>query len=147
MEKTQNLQSYFMTETLNRGKFCWFEYMKNILNHSGFSNNWLEKTTYNTKWLKAKIGFTLTDQFKQNWQITFQSFPNALDYKIYYKDELKLEKNLLLRAFKRDAITMCKFRICNHHLYQKVDVTSIPRNDRICNKHWVFFKKEIVLFY
>ena len=86
-----------MTVTLNRGKICLFEYMKNILNHSGFSYNWLEKTTYNTKWLKAKIGFTLTDQFKQNWQITFQSLPNALDYKIYYhKDELKLENYLLL---------------------------------------------------
>ena len=103
------------------------------------------ETTYtcNTKWLKAKIGFTLTDQL--NWQLTFQSLPNALDYKIYYKDELKLENYPLLRAFKRDAITMCRFCICNHHLYQKMDVTSIPRNDRICNKYWVFKKKNSVV--
>ena len=52
------------------------------------SNIWLEQTTHNTKWLKAKIKLTLTDQFKQNWQFTVQSSPKALNYRIYI-DELK----------------------------------------------------------
>ena len=71
MEKTKNMQNYFMTsfklQQENRGNFGWFENIKSILNHSGLSNIWLEQTTHSTKWLKAKIKLTLTDQFKQNW--------------------------------------------------------------------------------
>ena len=40
--------------------------------HSGLSHILLEQTTHNTKWLKAKIKLTLTDQFKQHLQSTVQ---------------------------------------------------------------------------
>ena len=56
---------------------------KSILNHRGLSNIWLEQTTHSKKWLKAKIKLTLTDQFKQNWQSTVQSSPNAMNYCMY----------------------------------------------------------------
>ena len=80
----------FKLQQENRGNIAWFENIKSILNHTGLSNIWLEQTTHSTKWLKAKIKLTLTDQFKQNWQSTVQSSPNALNY-CMYKDELKLE--------------------------------------------------------
>ena len=74
----------------------------------------------------------MTDQFKQNWQSTVQSSPKALNYRMY-KDELKLE-NYFNVLSKKDAITLCRFRICNHHLpIENGRWVNIPRNERICN--------------
>ena len=75
---------------------------------------------------------TLTDQFKQNWQSTVQSSPKALNYRMY-KDELKLENYDLNVLSKKDAITLCRFCICNHHLpIESGRSVNIPRNERIC---------------
>ena len=72
---------------------------------------------------------TLTDQFKQNWQPTVQSSPKALNYRMY-KDELKLE-NYFNVLSKIDAITLCRFRICNHHLpIESGRWANIPRNEK-----------------
>ena len=52
----------FKLQQENRGNIVvWFENIKSILNHSGHSNIWLEKTTHSTKCLKAKIKLTMTD--------------------------------------------------------------------------------------
>lgn len=91
----------------------------------------MNKTQLILKWLKAKVKLTLIDQFKQSWQSFLQTSPKALNYRLY-KDELKFENynNILL---KKDLITFCRFRTCNHHLpIESGRWLNIPRQDRIC---------------
>ena len=104
----------FKLQQENRGNIDWFQNIKSILNHRGLSKIWLEQTTQSTKWLKAKFKLTLIDKFKKNWQSTVLSSPKALNYRMY-KGELKLE-NYFDVLSKKDAIILCRFRICNNHL-------------------------------
>jgi hypothetical protein len=60
----------------------------------GISNVWVNHQIDNTKWLKAKINLSLSDQSKQNWQATVQTSPKALNYRIY-KHELLFENNYI----------------------------------------------------
>ena len=76
---------------------------------------------------ERKIKLTLTDQFKQNWQSTVQSSPNALNY-CMYKDELKLED--YFNVLKKKMPLLC----CNHHLeIESGRWVNIPRKEGICN--------------
>ena len=68
--KHKNMQNYFMTWVLNYSKkieetLVGLKKVHVFLYHIGLSNIWLEQTTHSTKWLKAKIKLTLTDQFKR----------------------------------------------------------------------------------
>lgn len=113
------------------GKIPWYENIKHILNNCGLSNIWINQTIHNSQWLKAKIKLTLVDQFKQNWQSILQSSPKALNYRIY-KEELKFE-HYFDTLSKKDAITFCRFRTCNHHLpIESGRWANIPRHERFC---------------
>ena len=83
MERTQNVQNYFLSRPLNlqqenRRNIDCLENIKNIPKHSGLSNIYLEQTTqYETG--EYNIELTLIDQFKQNWKSTVHSSPKALN--------------------------------------------------------------------
>ena len=114
-------------------KISWIENIKQILNYCGLSNIWLNQSFPNKNWLKSKVKLTLIDQFKQSWESTVENSPKSLNYRIF-KEELKFENYLNILS-KKDAITLLKFRICNHHLpIEKGRWQNISRENRICDK-------------
>ena len=112
-------------------KFLWLENVKNILDNCGLSNIWQTQDFPNEKWLVTKVKQTLIDQFRQNWLSKIQDSPKALNYRIY-KDKLEFE-NYFHFLSDKDALTLCRFRTCNHYLpIEKGRWANTPRDQRKC---------------
>lgn len=82
MERTQNVQNYFISRALIcskkiKGTLVVGKYQKPDF----LIFTWNKQ--HNMKWVKTKIKLTLIDQFKQNWKSTVHSSPKALNYRIY----------------------------------------------------------------
>ena len=75
-------------------KSPWLEYVKTVLNETGFNNIWTNQAFPNVSWLNEAVKLRLRDQFKQDWHRTVETMPKCITYKLV-KDEWGIEKYLL----------------------------------------------------
>jgi len=92
-------------------KFKWINYVKSILDDTGFSNIWNSQQNININFLKTTVKQRLQDQFIQKW---FSDIDNASRGEFY--SHLK-KKNILepylLRLQRGIRTVICKLRTCN----------------------------------
>jgi hypothetical protein len=92
-------------------KFKWINYIKSILDDTGFSNIWNSQQHITINFLKTTVKQRLHDQFIQKW---FSDIDNASKGEFYshFKKEFILEPQILrLKRGFRTAI--CQLRTCN----------------------------------
>ena len=87
MERTQNVQNYFLSRALICSKkieetLIGWKISKTFQNSADFLIFTWNKQ-HNMKRVNTKIELTLIDQFKQNWKSTVHSSPKALNYRMY----------------------------------------------------------------
>ena len=109
----------------------WLQYIKTILDETGFSYSWTLQEVPNINTFPNQIKQRLKDQYIQQWLADLNLSNKCRSYRIF-KLKFWLEKYLCsLSPFNRKII--CKFRTSNHRLpIERGRYYGINREDRTC---------------
>jgi hypothetical protein len=126
-------------------KFKCINYVKSILDDTGFSNIWNSKNNINITFLKTTVKQRLQVQFIQKW---FSDIDNASRGEFYshLKKEFILEP-YLLRLKRGFRTVICKLRTCNIKFpIETGRWQRVPKNERICKLYRTGFGGRILLY-
>ena len=109
----------------------WLQYIKTILDETGFSYIWTLQEIPNINTFPNQIKQTLQDQYIHQWSANLNLSNKCRSYRIF-KLKFELEKYLCsLSPFNRKII--CRFRTSNHRLpIERGRFYGINREDRTC---------------
>ena len=111
--------------------FKWITFIKQTLDHSGFSNIWLMQEHHNQKWLNSNFQTRSKDQFIQTWLSNIWTSTQCTNYRIF-KTTFTPE-TYLSKLNRNDFINLCKFRVGNGKIPVVLGrYSNIIIEDRIC---------------
>ena len=115
-----------------RYDFKWLDFLKKILNDTGFSYLWECQLPISSTDIKSELKQRLIDQFCQGLFAEMENYSRGKFYATI-KNSLCIEKYLLNLNIP-DRIVLCRFRCSNFKIPVETGRWSnIPRNERICN--------------
>jgi hypothetical protein len=115
----------------NSLKSQWFDNLKHILCHSGYSGIWYSQSFFSSKWLVKSAQQKLKDHFIQKWHSDIEKTSQTNIYK-HTKSSFK-QSYYIKHLPKFQSKTLISFITRNHHLpIETGRWQNIPANQRKC---------------